>query len=762
MKAKLLNEVDKLIAEAKSGKEIPSDVINKLDDIAVDLKKHKEDKLSKEQDKRQKELLKAIKEIKIEVPDIVVPKIEVPETKIPEIKVEVPEVKIPEIKPPELPEINIPEVKLPTIVVPEIQVPEIKVPKVVVPPIKFPKFPAFPKFPKFPEFPTKATKPMSVRLSDGNRFYKAIGNAMSTLGNLQTFATSDNSKKPALVDDDGHVQVDVQSTAVVSEDNSKSTPMGANEVFTGQPIDILDCGIIFVNVSTDVASATDGLAIEQSSDGDNWDHDDVYTVPAGGNKNYSINPYAKYLRVIYTNGSSVQGYFRLQTICKANSKPSSHRIKDSIVDDDDAELVKSVVAVQTNDENTYKNVDVQNPMPVDGDTAYGKDLDLDRIDTSGWTGDVSDLFGSLTDGLTQTGSTNPKNIIIYFRRTLLTHAVAFTSATGNFSNIKLVALLGGGAELPLYDGSADGTNRTSQSLQFSPIGVEGFRVECHTADDVTLSNMIIFKTGAVVARLQAISQLTDLVENIASFRGALKVDQALVHKVGISEHAKRDLGATTTLDVLASSGDTLINVADTTGFLVGDTIRISDTTVNERSHFHITAVDAGVSLTLNRPLDNDFEVGDDVTEIQITMNQVGSLASPVSFKVAPPSSERWQITRIMTTMLDATAMDDGKFGGLTALTNGVAIRVVNNGTVRTLTHWKSNADLKDDMYDVTYSTKPPAGTFHGLSSRWTFTKGEFVVDLDGSTSDYLEILLQDDLSGLVDFEVKAQGRLFGG
>lgn len=263
------------------------------------------------------------------------------------------------------------------------------------------------------------------------------------------------------------------------------------------------------------------------------------------------------------------------------------------------------------------------------------------------------------------------------------------------------------------------------------------------------------------AVLTGLDDITSVFENIISYRGALQVDQALVHRAGISEHAKRDLGAATTLDVAASAGDTTINVADTTGFTVGDLVRLSDTTVTERSHFHIVAVSAGVSLTLNRPIDNDFEVGDDVTEVQIGMNQNGSLASPISFRVTPSSSERFQITRIMTTMLDDSSMDDGKFGGLNALTNGVAIRTVTNGVTRTLTHWNSNADLKEDMYDVTYSAKAPAGQF-GLSSRWTFTKGEFVVDLDGATSDYFEVLIQDDLTGLLDFEVKAQGRLFGG
>ena len=393
----------------------------------------------------------------------------------------------------------------------------------------------------------------------------------------------------------------------VSADNSSSTPLaadtgGADHIFTGEALQILDDGIVFVSVSTDAASAADGLLIQQSSDGTNWDHTDEYTVPANGNKNYAINPFAEWLRVMYTNGVVEQTHFRLQTIVKSNSLPTSHRIQDPIVDEDDARLVKSVLSGQ------------------------------------------SDI-------------------------------------TGTF-------------------------------------------------------------------------------ENVSTYREAMQVDAALVHRVGISEHAKRDLGGNTTLDVAASSGDTLINVTATTDFIVGDLVKLYDTSIIERSHFHITAVSAGVSLTLDRPLDNDFEIGDNVQEVQIGMNVDGTLGSPISYKVQPPSNERWQITRIMITLLDQTAMDDAKFGGISALSNGVVIRTSENGVIRTYTHWKSNADLKDDMYDVTYSNKAPAG-FFGLSARWTFTKAEFAADLNGATGDYLEVLIQDSLSALDDFEIKAQGRLFG-
>ena len=127
-------------------------------------------------------------------------------------------------------------------------------------------------------------------------------------------------------------------------ENSTTTPLGIDGVFTGESIDIKGCGIVFVNVYSDQASATNGLSIQQSSDGTNWDHTDDYTIPAANGKNFSINPHANYLRVVYTNGGVEQTAFRLQTMCKfGDAKASSHRIKDTIIGDDDCVLVKAAL-----------------------------------------------------------------------------------------------------------------------------------------------------------------------------------------------------------------------------------------------------------------------------------------------------------------------------------------------------------------------------------------------------------------------------------
>ena len=201
---------------------------------------------------------------------------------------------------------------------------------------------------------------------------------------------------------------EVEIQGFVDDNNSSTTildPVGVN-VFTGTATDVLNCGIVFVTISTDVASATDGLSIQQSSDGTNWDHTDDYTVAAGANKNYSINPHSKWFRVVYTNGAVIQGHFRLQSVCKGNAKPSSHRIKDEIIGDDDCELVKSAITGENGD-GLWHNVNVTS----DGDLTISDNSDGLAIAEGNVTGktfihkfgftpdfDISDGFVTVWDG----------------------------------------------------------------------------------------------------------------------------------------------------------------------------------------------------------------------------------------------------------------------------------------------------------------------------------------------------------------------------
>lgn len=100
----------------------------------------------------------------------------------------------------------------------------------------------------------------------------------------------------------------------ISSTNSSTAALGGGAVFTGTSVNIQGYGSATVSVISNVASATNGLSIQQSSDSTNWDLVDTYTVAAGVASKINVPRQAVFLRVVYTNGGSAQASFRLQTL----------------------------------------------------------------------------------------------------------------------------------------------------------------------------------------------------------------------------------------------------------------------------------------------------------------------------------------------------------------------------------------------------------------------------------------------------------------
>lgn len=152
----------------------------------------------------------------------------------------------------------------------------------------------------------------------------------------------------------------IRRTGIVSTGNSSSATLNAAGVFTGTTEEILPYAQITVMVKASHASATDGLSIQWSSDGTNFDDTDVFTIPANKGKVFTFGAQARYFRVVYTNGGTNQTFFRLHTTLKMFSqKPSTHRIQDTISTDDDAEIVKAIITGDDGQGN-FANVRVDN------------------------------------------------------------------------------------------------------------------------------------------------------------------------------------------------------------------------------------------------------------------------------------------------------------------------------------------------------------------------------------------------------------------
>jgi len=413
------------------------------------------------------------------------------------------------------------------------------------------------------------------------------------------------------------------------------------------------------------------------------------------------------------------------------------------------------------DSNTDNDVSIQYPLSINGARVYVKDIDLDYSDNGGFSGVICDYFDSLKTVNNDASATNPKVIKIWFKESLQTNSIGFgcDDLTKSFSNIKIKALGSGEEVRYTKDLSTDDTKRNSYLVGLDPLALNGVQIEFHTADEIGLSNIIIFKSANVNARIQAVNEVTGEVEDISSFNGALNMTDGFVHKAMVNEYFTRDTGVSTTLAAKAETGDIDITVVDSTGLIEPDMIKIGTTALREVGVITITNV-VGNVITLDRPIAQDLPIGTVVKEVENNMSSsVGTLASPVIYELAPPEGLIWQITLLLTTITNPSAMDDGLFGGAGALTNGVVGRVKTTaGRIANITNWKTNGDMMNDMDPVEYNDKAPAGGY-GLRGKWDLTDSGIISELNGNEGEYLRILIQDDLTDNPLFRIKAQGRV---
>ena len=224
----------------------------------------------------------------------------------------------------------------------------------------------------------------------------------------------------------------------------------------------------------------------------------------------------------------------------------------------------------------------------------------------------------------------------------------------------------------------------------------------------------------------------------------------------INHFFDQSTGDTSTLNGTVLINTNILNLTDATGFIVGEFVSLFNGTTHLHGYRKILGV-SGNTLTLDSPVDITLPDGSLVENVIFNMNVDGSVI-PSIFEIQVPAGQEMDLTRLLVQMVDNTEPDDSRFGGGAALTRGVHIRKnFNNGEeYETLAIWRQNKDLKEDMFDVSYSSKAGGGNW-GVSGRWTLTAAETTVALDGSNNETLEAVIQDDLTGLIDFQIKVQG-----
>jgi hypothetical protein len=172
----------------------------------------------------------------------------------------------------------------------------------------------------------------------------------------------------------------------------------------------------------------------------------------------------------------------------------------------------------------------------------------------------------------------------------------------------------------------------------------------------------------------------------------------------------------------------------------------------------------GNDISITPPIAHDLDSAkvEFSKRVNVNMAILGTFASPIKFITYPPNGQKWHLTRMIIDMIMTSGGDDGKFGNLTALTNGeyfgfenpvfayYALAVFDNGG------WRASA------YDVEYITRSGGGGDFSLAVRKT-SGGEdklgVVIELDGSTLDSFVKYTQDDLQLLGRYRIKIMGHL---
>lgn len=198
-------------------------------------------------------------------------------------------------------------------------------------------------------FTRAAGIPMNENVQVNGDFFRlrVTNNGAATTTNLRIETTyGPIPPLPRALSNNGNLKVTLNESGLVSTANSTAVNLAANATFTGTAEDLTDYANVKVSVFSSHASATDGLQMQQSSNGTNWDIVDAYSIPAASGKTFGFGPSAKFYRLVYTNGGTLTTSLRIQTMFhKVTKKGSSVRAQDARANDNDLEEMISYLAL---------------------------------------------------------------------------------------------------------------------------------------------------------------------------------------------------------------------------------------------------------------------------------------------------------------------------------------------------------------------------------------------------------------------------------
>jgi hypothetical protein len=224
----------------------------------------------------------------------------------------------------------------------------------------------------------------------------------------------------------------------------------------------------------------------------------------------------------------------------------------------------------------------------------------------------------------------------------------------------------------------------------------------------------------------------------------------------------QDLQNGYTIAVDTVIGDNTVTLVDSTGFVANSLIKIEEEVLGVPTTFYgqvLTNV-ANV-LTLDRPIDRAFTASALVNRENFLLDVNGSV-TPVVFSYKNSFSKPVNVTRLLFNMVTTNPATFNGFGDIAApgLSNGIELRKKNaDGTFTNYFNAKTNNRLQLLMFDVVFFDGGNPQAVNGLSGRLTFERLSSPVIL--RQGEELQLVVQDDLTSLISFEMVAEGNREG-
>lgn len=209
------------------------------------------------------------------------------------------------------------------------------------------------------------------------------------------------------------------------------------------------------------------------------------------------------------------------------------------------------------------------------------------------------------------------------------------------------------------------------------------------------------------------------------------------------------------LTAAVSKGDMTMTVVSTEGLLPGNVITCYEGSWVFQSQ--IKTVTDATHITLLGPIDYHFTTAA-VIETGLWNAAVDGSVNPICFSIKAPPLSAMVIRTVHASMLDGVVMDDGKFGGITQLSNGIRFGI-DDGWEKNLAVIVNNLGFSEIGFTTQYADKAPAGQYGFSAHRDILTTNGVDIHLNAGLSSQFQMWVRDDLTEITLFCITVAGYL---